>query len=370
MSKEKGLNLSEAALTILGGSGNAKGAFQQNVASKNKDQDKFGNGETLRDTVNKHAKDIGNANFGDYDMSDVPTATPPGETPPVGSEPMKKITGQPEEKPSKAKNKVKQDPPKGVNEDEDEDEDENEVNEDIEALMAGENLSTDFKRKATSIFEAAVKARVALVAEELEGHYIQQFEEAYEEMKEDLSTKVDEYLDYVVENWMEDNELAVESGLRSEISESFIDALKGVFEEHYIDIPDEKFDVVEELSAKVESLEKQINENIQKNIDLKQKLSEQKKVDALHSVCEGLTLTQTDKLKSIAESVAFKSENEFISHMEDIKESYFSTKQSIKPASRGNWDDRMDLTEDTERVAAVDPVIAAYASKISKTLLR
>ena len=361
MSQEKQLNLSEAAAEIL----------SSNVASKGKGES-FGAGKKLNDTANKQAaSDIGNAGIEKYDV-EVPSATAPGQTPPVGSEPMKHLAPQPAQAAAKADVAVDQLPKKGkfVNEgDEEETESEDEeVNEDIAALMAGENLSEEFKRKATAIFEAAVKTKVGELAEELEAQYVAQFEEAYEEMKEDFATKIDEYLDYVAESWMEENKLAVESGLRTEIAEGFIDSLKTVFEQHYINIPEEKFDVVEELASKVEALENRVNEEITKNIDLKQKLSEQKKIEALHSVCEGLTLSQAEKIKTIAESVDFSNHEDFVSQMEDIKESYFSIAPSVKPASVESLNDVVNLTE--EKQSVVDPVIAAYASKISKTLLK
>ena len=360
MSKEKNLNLSEAALEIL----------KKNVGDTLKKGEKFGEGEKLKDTVNKDASDIGNADFAEYDLKDVPSATAPGVTG-VGAEPMKKLAPQPAETKTAVDTKVDQMPKKGkfVNEDEEADEDEEEVNEDIEALMAGENLSEEFKKKATAIFEAAVKAKVSELAEELEEQYVTQFEEAYEEMKEDFSTKVDEYLDYVVESWLEENTLAIESGLRTEIAEGFMESLKSVFEEHYIDIPEEKFDVVESLTSKVEVLEKQVNEEMTKNINLKQKLSEQKKVEALHAVCEGLTLSQAEKIKSIAEGVEFVSHDDFVDQMEDIKESYFSTATSVRPASKESLNDVVELVEEKEN-KTVDPLIAAYASKISQTLLK
>lgn len=365
MSQDKNFNLSEAAMEILNG----------NRKQKDSNQDAFGLGDKLNDTANtKAAKEIGNAGIEKYSV-DVPSATPPGQTPPVGSEPIKKLAPQPAESgiadtetsqlPKKAKKG------KFVNEDEEPEETEEgeeEVNEDIAALMAGENLSEEFKRKATAIFEAAVKTKVSELAEELEAQYVSQFEEAYEEMKEDFATKIDEYLDYVAESWMEENKLAVESGLKTEIAEGFMDSLKQVFEEHYINIPDEKFDVVEELASKVEALEKQVNEEMYKNIDLKHKLSEQKKVEALHDVCEGLTLSQAEKIKTIAESVEFSSESDFVSQMEDIKESYFST-TSVKPASKESLNDVVELTEDI-KAAPVDPLIAAYASRISQTILK
>jgi len=357
-------NLSEAAKQIL----------QGNRDTEIPKGEKFGLNKKLNDTVDKNADKIGNANFAEYDLNDVPTATAPGITG-VGSEKLdggnennKKVAKELKASPAEVLanySTPKQFPPKGVNENDD---DELATNEDIEALMAGENLSEEFKRKATAIFESAVKVKVAELAEELEAQYITQFEEAYEEMKEDFESKIDNYLDYVVENWMDDNKLAVESGIRTEIAEGFMESLKTVFEEHYIDIPEEKFDVVESLASKVEQLEKQVNEEMHKNISLKQKLSEQKKLDALNTVCEGLTLSQTEKIKSIAENVEFFSEDDFVAQMEDIKESYFSS--NVKPASKESLYDYTPLNEEKEVEKVVDPVIASYASTISKTLLK
>jgi molybdopterin converting factor small subunit len=356
---QKNLNLSEAAMDILNG----------NRKDKDTKQDSFGQGQKLHDTANKTtACDTGNADW-EKPYVEAPTATPPGQTPPVGQEPAKHLPPQPADTVSKANTKVNLHPKKGVNEEGEPDDEEDEVNEDIAALMAGENLSESFKRKASAIFEAAVKSKVGELAEELEAHYVAQFEEAYEDMKEDFTNKVDEYLDYVTESWMEENKLAVESGLRTEIAEGFIESLKTVFEEHYIDIPEEKFDVVEELASKVEALEKQVNEEMNKNINLKQKLSEQKKVEALHAVCEGLTLSQAEKIKTIAESVEFVSEDDFVTQMEDIKESYFSA-STVKPASIESLNDVIDLNEEVKPAKRVDPTIAAYASRISQTILK
>lgn len=348
MSQETELNLSEAAAEIL----------KANLASKKgMPSEKLATKET----------DITYKELDGVEVDGIKQATPPGATPPVGSEPMKKLDKQPAA--VECGNKLPATKVPNFAEGTEEDEDEEAVNEDIAALMAGENLSEDFKRKATAIFEAAVKTKVAELAEELEAKYVEQFEEAYQEMQEDFATKVDDYLDYVVESWMDENKLAVESGLKTEIVESFIGSLKSVFEEHYIDIPDEKFDVVEELASKVEALEKQVNEEMSKNIDLKQKLSEQRKIEALHSVCEGLTLSQSEKIKTIAESVEFTSEDDFISQMDSIKESYFP-KETVKPASVESLNDAVELNEEVKQTATVDPKIAAYASIISKTLLK
>jgi hypothetical protein len=351
---DKNKNLSEAAAEIL----------KANKATK-QPGDAFGQGKK---EPNSQVDDLGNPAFDKIELKDIPSATAPGATPPVGQEPMKKLATQPGEQtiaPVAASEQPKKSK-KDTNLESTEEEDEDVVNEDIEALMAGENLSAEFKQKATSIFESAVKAKVSDLAEELEAQYVTQFEEAYEEMKEDFATKVDEYLDYVVESWVEENKLAIESGLKTEIVEGFIGSLKQVFEEHYIDIPEEKFDVVEELATKVEALEKQVSEEMTKNISLKQKLSEQKKVEALHSVCEGLTITQTEKLKSIAESVEFVSSEDFESQMETIKESYFSS-TSVKPASKESLNEFIEV-EVESKTKTVDPMIAAYAAKISQTL--
>ena len=354
MSNKK--NLSEAAMEIL----------NANRKTKDSDQDKFGQGEKLNDTANKPAQDIGNAGIEKYDVN-APSATPPGQTPPVGKEAPKKLPKQPAQT-GIADTDVDQLPKKGVNEEGLTDEDDI-VTEDIAALMAGENLSEDFKNKAIAIFEAAVTTKVAALAEELEAKYLAQFEESVEEMKTESELKIDKYLDYVVESWLEENKLAVESGLKSEIVEGFIGSLKQVFEEHYIDIPNEKFDVVEELASKVEALEKQVNEEIHKNIDLKQKLSEQKKIEALHSVCEGLTISQAEKIKSIAESVDYVSDDEFVKQMVDIKESYFSQASSVKPAPIESLNsDVFELNEDTKD--KIDPTIAAYVAGISKTTFK
>jgi hypothetical protein len=237
------------------------------------------------------------------------------------------------------------------------------MKEDIEAMLSGENLSEEFKGKASMIFEAAVNSRVEMIAEELEEKFTEQFEETVELVKEDFAEKLDSYLDYVVENWMEENTLAVEKGLRSEIVEDFIGALKNVFVEHYIDIPEDRVDVVEELVSKVEELEDTVNEHIEKNIELKKKLYEHEKQEAIHAVCEGLTLSQAEKIKSLAKSVEFVSEEDFSDKLETIKESYFPT--TIKSASPDALNETVEFDEDAT-TKVVDPVIEAYVNKIGK----
>ena len=241
--------------------------------------------------------------------------------------------------------------------------------EDMDALFSGESLSEDFKLKASAIFETAVEARVEEISSELQESYLREFEEAVESVKEDFADKLDSYLDYVVENWMEENKLAVEKGLRTEIAEDFINSLKGVFVEHYIDIPDEKVNLVEELVAKVDELEESINSQIEKNISLKKSLAEHKKIEAIHSVCEGLTMSQVEKVKSLAKNVEFTTEEDFTEKLETLKESYFPS--NIRPATQESLDDTLALNED-ENVSTkyVDPFIAQVAKTISKTITK
>jgi hypothetical protein len=237
------------------------------------------------------------------------------------------------------------------------------MKEDIDAMLSGENLSEEFKERAAMIFEAAVNSRVEIVTQELEEAFVAEFETAIETVKEDFADKLDSYLDYVVENWMEENELAVEKGLRTEIVEDFIGALKNVFVEHYIDIPEEKVEIVEELVSKVEELEDKVNESIERNIELKQRLNEHKKQEAVYKICEGLTLSQAEKVKSLANSVEFVSEEDFSNKLETIKESYFPS--YVKSASADEYNEPVELDEDfTTKV--VDPLIEQYASTLTR----
>jgi hypothetical protein len=237
------------------------------------------------------------------------------------------------------------------------------VKEDMDALFSGETLSEEFKDKAAVIFEAAVQTRVDDIKVELEEEYAAEFESAVTTIVEDFASKVDSYLDYVVENWMSANELAVTKGLRTEIAEDFIGALRDVFVEHYIDVPEEKVDLVEGLVEKVESLEEKLNEEIQKNVDFKHQIAEHKKQDIIHDICEGLTLSQSEKIKSLAENVEFKSNEDYANKLGIIKESYFPT--TIVTASSEALNEEIEFDEDTS-TKAVDPLIDSYAKKIAQ----
>lgn len=200
------------------------------------------------------------------------------------------------------------------------------MSEHVSALFEGEDLSEEFKSKAIAIFEAAVTSTVKSELAAIEEAYAATLEEEVQTIKEELSTNVDDYLNYVVESWVSDNEVAIEAGLRTELTEDFISGLRNLFAENYIDIPEEKISVVEELGEKVAELENKLNEEIERNVELTAILSESKKNEVMHTVVEGLTTTQAEKLKSLAEGVEFTSEEEFAKKVMTLRESYFPSK--------------------------------------------
>ena len=202
------------------------------------------------------------------------------------------------------------------------------VEEDVNALLGGEELSEEFKEKAKTIFEAAINSKVAVVKEELEAQYQEKLAEEIEAAKESLSERVDSYLEYVADEWFEENALAVETGLKSEMTESFLEGMKGLFEEHYVSIPDDKYDVLESMVEKLDDMETKLNEQIEKNISLNGRLSEATADGILDQVSEGLAQTQKEKLASLSESVEFESEGQYREKLETLKESYFSDKKS------------------------------------------
>jgi len=238
------------------------------------------------------------------------------------------------------------------------------MKEDVDALFGDDStISEDFKSKAATIFEARVFDRVAQIQEEIEGEYASMLEEAVEQIKSDLTEKVDDYLNYVVEQWMEENQIAIESGLRSEITEDFIAGLRNLFAENYINVPEESVDLVEELAAKVEELETKLNEEIETNIVYKKALTEAIKEQLTVEVCEGLTATQVEKIKSLAESVDFSTEEEFVEKLETLRENYFPS--GIQKAKVSHLHEQFEDTE--EKKAILDPFISAVSQAISKT---
>ena len=207
------------------------------------------------------------------------------------------------------------------------------MDEDVNALLGGEELSEEFREKAKVVFEAALNSKVKEIQEALETQYATQLEEAKEELKTSLVERVDSYLEYVCEEWMTENELAVEHGIKSEMTESFLSGMKSLFEEHYVTIPEDKYDVLESMVEKLDEMETKLNEQIDKNIGLNKRLAESSAQDVLTQVSSGLAETQKEKLASLAESVEFESEEEYREKLETLKESYFSRSTPAAKAS-------------------------------------
>ncbi len=241
------------------------------------------------------------------------------------------------------------------------------MKEDIDALFADdETISEEFKSKVSTIFEARVQDRISQLEEETEARYAGMLEEAVESIKQDLTEKVDDYLSYIVEQWMEENQIAIESGLRAEMTEDFIAGLRNLFAENFIDVPADKVDLVEELAAKVEELEGQLNEEIDRGVSYAKALVESRKSELTREVCEGLTATQVEKIKSLAESVEFSTEDEYKEKLETIRENYFPS--GIVKASEAQLQE--EVTDGSEKqVVSNDPLVAAVANAISKTKL-
>ena len=206
------------------------------------------------------------------------------------------------------------------------------IEEDVQALVEGEELSEDFKEKAKTILEAAINGKVSQIQEVLEADYDKKLLEEVEEIKGALNERVDSYLEYVADEWFAENQLAVESGLKEELTESFMTGLKGLFEEHYVSIPEEKYDVLESMVEKLDDMETKLNEQIEKNVSLNQRLAGATADSIFDSVSEGLADTQKEKLASLSESVEFESETEYREKLETLKESYF---QGVSPKAAG-----------------------------------
>ena len=241
------------------------------------------------------------------------------------------------------------------------------VKEDIDAMMGNEELSEEFKTKAATIFEAAVSAKVIEEVNNrigvFEENYKKELKEAKEEHQNAMSEKVDGYLNYVVEEWMKENELAVEKGIRSELVEDFMTGLKNLFTEHYIDIPEEKVDLVDDLFEKVEELEQKLDESINDNVEVKKQLAEYKKEETLREVSEGLADTEKEKLKTLSDGVDFEDDEQYKEKIEVIKENYFPPATESQPQT---------ITEEVvnspsdEEVEKVDPAMDLYVKAMKR----
>jgi len=237
------------------------------------------------------------------------------------------------------------------------------MKEDVDALFNGEELSEEFRQKAETIFEAAVMSRVKTEVARIHEENEVKLAEQVEEMKEGLVEKVDGYLDYVVEQWMTQNEIALEHGMKSEILEGFVSGMKELFVEHYIDIPEEKFDVLGALEEKVETLEAKLTETVESNIELNKTLGELKRTELVQEAAHGLADTEAEKLKGLAEELTFENETTFKTKLQTIRENYFTTKKAQADVKSVVTDAPVDtLTEEKK----LSPVMAAYTSVLNR----
>jgi hypothetical protein len=248
-----------------------------------------------------------------------------------------------DEKEENKKKKSKSEDEEGEEDEDDEDmKEEYDIEEDVNALLEGEELSEEFQEKARTIFEAALNSRVSEIKEELEEQYAATLAEEVEEIKLTLSERIDSYLEYVADEWFNENSLAVEKGLKEELNDSFMTGLKGLFEEHYVSIPEDKYDVLESMVEKLDEMETKLNEQIEKNISLNKRLAESVAERIFDEISEGLAATQKEKLASLAESVEFESEEEYREKMETLKEAYFPSKVSAPRAKTESLSEQVD----------------------------
>ena len=236
------------------------------------------------------------------------------------------------------------------------------VEDDINALIAGEELSEDFQEKARTIFEAAINSKVSIIKEDLETEYAKVLQEEIDSTKIQLTERVDSYLEYVAGEWLEENSLAVEQGLKAEMSESFLTGMKSLFEEHYVSIPEDKYDVLESMVNKLDDMEEKLNEQIDKNVNLTKRLAESKSDGILSDVSEGLAVTQKDKLASLAESVEFESESDYREKLVTLRNSYFPTRQVASTPS----DDSEMLSEESKEPVQSTGTMDNYLSALQR----
>ena len=229
------------------------------------------------------------------------------------------------------------------------------IDEDVAAIIGDENLSEEFRERAKTIFEAALVTKVKEVQESLEEQYATALVEEVQEIKEALTERVDSYLEYVAEEWFIENTLAIEGGIKEELTESFMTGLKGLFEEHYVSIPEEKYNVLESMVEKLDDMETKLNEQIEKNVSLNKRLAESVADGILDEISEGLADTQKDKLASLAESIEFDSEEEYREKLETLREAYFPSKTASPSAKTETLSEGVDVSPET-----VSGSMAAY----------
>ena len=300
----------------------------------------------------------------------------PTDSNPDSTKKVKKITSDPAQKNEKEASLPKDNKPSGAAEEVESSDDEEviaedsideiDLSDDVKALVSSDaDLSEEFKDKAATIFEAAVKTRIKEQTKILEAQFEKKLASETETVKEAMVEKVDSYLNYVVEEWMKENELAVERGIRTEIAEDFITGLKGLFKEHYIDVPEEKYNVLEDLTDQVKDLEGKLNEQIEKNVNLSKDVSESNREKLIAQVSEDLADTEKEKFSSMAENVEYDSAEKFQEKLETIKESYFP-KTKIEETASGDEVDSVAANIPAD--AGTSDAMAAYTAAISKDL--
>ena len=235
---------------------------------------------------------------------------------------------------------------------------------DVQALLEGEELSEEFEEKARTIFEAAVKTKVAEMQESLHETYQNALVEEVVAIREELSERVDSYLEYVADEWFQENVLAVEQGLKNEVTESFITGMKGLFEEHYVTIPDDKYDVLESMVDKLDEMEGKLNEQIERNVVLNRRLAESTADVVFAEVAEGLADTQKDKLATLAENVEFESDSDYREKLVTLKKSYFPESASTPKSTSENLSEEVSTNEVISE--EVSPMMQAYLQTLSR----
>lgn len=250
-------------------------------------------------------------------------------------------------------------------EDDEEKDDENleeefDLEEDVNALLGGEELSEEFREKAKLVFESALRSKIGEIKESLEIRYAEALVEEIEEIKEALNDRVDSYLEYVADEWFAENTLSIEKGLKEELTESFLTGMKGLFEEHYVTIPEDKYDVLESMVNKLDDMETKLNEQIEKNVSLNSRLAESVADGIFEQVSGGLAATQKDKLASLAESVEFESEEEYREKLETLKESYFPT-YKVPRSKTENLSEGVDSSPES-----ISGTMASYLNTLSR----
>ena len=235
---------------------------------------------------------------------------------------------------------------------------------DVQALLEGEELSEEFQEKARTIFEAAIKSKVAEMSESIKAQYEETLVEEVKEIKAELQERLDSYLEYVADEWVSENELAIQNGLKTEMTESFLEGMKKLFEDHYVTIPEEKYDVIESMVDKLDEMESKLNEQIDKNVALNRRLAESTADVIFAEVTEGLAQTQRDKLATLAENVEFESENGYREKLETLKESYFPSNTST-PRSKSE-----NLTEESEATDYQSKAVSSTMERYLQTMTR